>query len=164
MINWPRWRNLTWATASQSHRICVADSSYSRHLSRMGSSVNPNLKRCLFRWQCPVSSPTTHLNCSLLSLNRFFVLLAEGPCISPFVCLSPVKDSQYSLCFLLVQSLTAFLAIPTEMPQAGSGPVNGCSDPVFANWSAVHGPFRARIIFSAGRLSCLLGYPPPRHR
>jgi hypothetical protein len=79
MKNWPRWRNLTWATASQSHRICVADSSSSRHLSRMGSSVNPNLKRCPFRWQCPVSSPTTHLNWSLLSLNRSFVLLAEGP-------------------------------------------------------------------------------------
>jgi hypothetical protein len=79
MKNWPRWRNLTWATASQSHRICVAGLSSSRHLLQMGSSVNPNLKRFPFRWQCPVSSPTTHLNWSLLSLNRSFVLLAEGP-------------------------------------------------------------------------------------
>jgi hypothetical protein len=111
MKNWPRWRNLILVTASQSHRICVADSS-SWHLSQMGSLTSPNLERCPFRWQCPVSSPTTHLNWSLLSLNRSFVLLAEGPCISPFACLSSVKDSQYSLCFLLVQSLTAFLATP----------------------------------------------------
>jgi hypothetical protein len=45
----------------------------------MGSAVKPNLKRCPFRWQCPVSSPTTHLNWSLLGLNRSFVLLSEGP-------------------------------------------------------------------------------------
>jgi hypothetical protein len=47
-----------WAIASQSHRICVAESSFSRHLSQVGLSVNPNLKRCPFRWQCPVKSPT----------------------------------------------------------------------------------------------------------
>jgi hypothetical protein len=99
MQNWPRWWNLTWVTASQSHRVCVADSSSSRHLSQMGSSVNPNLKRCAFRWECPVSSPMTHLNWSLFSFNRSFVLLAEGPCISPFACASPVTDSQYFLWF-----------------------------------------------------------------
>jgi hypothetical protein len=84
MKNWPRGRNLIWATASQSHRMCVADSISSWHLSGMGSLNSPNLKRCPFRWQCPVSSPTTHLNWSLLSPNRSSVLLAEGPCISPF--------------------------------------------------------------------------------
>jgi hypothetical protein len=47
--------------------------------------------------------------------------------------LSPVKDSQNFLWSLFVQSLTALLAIPTEMPQAGSGPMNGPSDPNFAN-------------------------------
>jgi hypothetical protein len=50
------------------------------------SSVNPILKRCPFRWQCPVSSPTTQLNWSLFNFNRSFVLLAEGPDISPFAC------------------------------------------------------------------------------
>jgi hypothetical protein len=29
------------------------------------------------------------------------------------------------------------LEIPAEMPQAGSGPMNGRSDPNFASWSAV---------------------------
>jgi hypothetical protein len=71
--------------------MCVPDSSSSWHLSQMGSLISPNLKRCPFRWQCPVSSPTTQHNWSLFSFNRSFVLLAEGPCISP------VKDSQYSL-------------------------------------------------------------------
>jgi hypothetical protein len=135
---WPRWRNLMWATASQSHRMYVVDSSSSRHLSQMWSLINPNLKMCPFRWQCPVSSPITHLNWSLC--NRSFVLLAEGPCMSPFASRSPVVDSQYSLYFLLVQSLTAFLATPTEIPQTGSGPMNGRSDPVLANWSAVSFP------------------------
>jgi hypothetical protein len=68
---------------SQSHRICVADSSSSRHLSQMESSVNPRLKRYPFRWQCPVKSPIIHLNWSLFNFNRSFVLLAEGPGISP---------------------------------------------------------------------------------
>jgi hypothetical protein len=114
--------------ASQSRRICVADSSSCRHLSQVESSVSPSLKRCILRWQCPVSNPTTHLNWSLFSSNRSFLRLAEGPDINPFACLSPVVDSQCFLCFLRVQSLTAFLAAPTEMPQAGSGPMNGFSD------------------------------------
>jgi hypothetical protein len=40
--------------ASQSHRMCVADSSSCRHLSQVGSSVRPSLKRCPLRWQCPM--------------------------------------------------------------------------------------------------------------
>jgi hypothetical protein len=32
------------------------------------------------------------------------------------------------------------LANPIEMPQAGSGPVNRCSDPVLVSWSAVSLP------------------------
>jgi hypothetical protein len=68
----------------------VADSSSSRHISQVGLSVNPIFKRCPFRWQCPVSSPTTHLNWSLFNFNRSFVLLAEGQDISPFASLSPV--------------------------------------------------------------------------
>jgi hypothetical protein len=116
------------------------DSSSFRHLSQRGSSVNSNLKRCPFRWQCPVSSPTAQLNWSLFSFNRSFVLLAEGICISPFACVSPVTESQYASWFLLVQSLTAFLATLTEMPQAGSGPMNGCSDPILTNWSAASFP------------------------
>jgi hypothetical protein len=40
--------------ASQSHRICAADSSSCRHFSQVGSSVSPSLKRCPLRWQYPV--------------------------------------------------------------------------------------------------------------
>jgi hypothetical protein len=81
--------------ASQSHRICVADPSSCRHLSQVGLSVNPILKRCPFRWQCPVSSPVTHRNWFLFNFNSSLVLLTDGPCRNPFSCLSPVKDSQY---------------------------------------------------------------------
>jgi hypothetical protein len=53
--------------------------------------------------------------------------------MNPFACLSPVVDSQCCLCFLFVQSLTVFLAAPIEMPQVGSGPMNGFSDSVLAS-------------------------------
>jgi hypothetical protein len=39
------------------------------HLSQIGLSVNPGLKRCLFRWQCPVNSPTTHRSWFLSNFN-----------------------------------------------------------------------------------------------
>jgi hypothetical protein len=77
----------------------VADSSSCRHLSQVGSSVSPSLKRCPLMWQCPVSNPTTHLSWSLFSSSRSFVPLAEGPDINPFACLSPVVDSQ---CFFVI--------------------------------------------------------------
>jgi hypothetical protein len=118
MKNWPRWQTRKWAIASQSQRICVADSYSSRHLSHMGSTVNPSLKRCPFRWQCPVSSTTIHLSWSLLSFNRSLDLLAEGPTNSSFACLSPVRDSHWLIWFLFIQSLAALLATPNEMPQA----------------------------------------------
>jgi hypothetical protein len=72
----------------------VADSSSTRHLTQDGLSVKPSEIVC-FRWQCPVSSPTTHLNWSLFNFNRSFVLLAEGPDISPFACLSLIVNSQF---------------------------------------------------------------------
>jgi hypothetical protein len=65
--------------ASQSHRVYVAHVSFSRHLLQTGFSVSPSLKKCSFRRQCPVNSPTTHLNWSLFNVNRFFILLAEDP-------------------------------------------------------------------------------------
>jgi hypothetical protein len=96
-------------------------------------SVNPDLKRCPSRWQCPVNSPNIYLNWSLFNFNWSFVLLADGLDIS----LSPVMDSHCLMWFLLVQSLIALLATPTEMPWAALGLMNGCSDPVLASRSAV---------------------------
>jgi hypothetical protein len=54
--------------------------------------------------------------------------------MNPFACLSPVKDLQYFLWLVIVQSLIAFLATPVEMLHAGSGPMNGCSAPTFLNY------------------------------
>jgi hypothetical protein len=80
--------------ASQSHKICVAHSASSRNLKQVGSSVNPSLKRCPLRGQCPVNSPITNLNWSLFSFNTPFVLLAECHSINPFACLSPAITNQ----------------------------------------------------------------------
>jgi hypothetical protein len=110
--------------ASQSHRMCVADSSF-RHLSQMESSVYPSLKRCHFRWQCPVSSPTTHLSWSLFNFNRSFVLLAEGPGISPFACLSPkarLKIGHNFICLLGFNAISKKLtASVDEYLRLGTG-------------------------------------------
>jgi hypothetical protein len=59
------------------------------------SSIRPSLKRCPFRWQCPVNSPTAHQGWFLFNFKSSFILLAEGPSISPIACLSPVMDSRY---------------------------------------------------------------------
>jgi hypothetical protein len=72
------WQNRRWAVASQSHEICVADSSFSRHLLHLGLFVNSGLKRFPFRWKCPVRSPTTHCGIFLFNFNSHHVLLAEG--------------------------------------------------------------------------------------
>jgi hypothetical protein len=63
----------------------VVDYFFSVHLPQMGLFVNPSLKRYPSRWQCPASTPTTHHN-----FNSPFVLLADGPCKSPVICLSPL--------------------------------------------------------------------------
>jgi hypothetical protein len=110
------------------------------HIEQVGSSVSSSLKRCPIGWQCPLTSSITHLNWSLFSFNRSFVLVTGGPSINPFACLSPIMTSQCFLWFLFVQSQTAFLATQIEMLQAGSGPVNRCSDPVLASWSTISLP------------------------
>jgi hypothetical protein len=84
-----------------------------------------------------VSNPVTHHNWFLFSFGSSLVLLTKHPCRNPVACLSPVKDSRYFLWSLFVQSVTAFLAVPDEMPQAGSGPMSGHSDPDFASWWAI---------------------------
>jgi hypothetical protein len=41
--------------------------------------------------------------------------------MSPFACLSPVKDPQYFLCFIFVQFLIAFLASPIDITGTVTG-------------------------------------------
>jgi hypothetical protein len=53
--------------------------------------------------------------------------------MSAFACLGPRKESHCLLWPLIVQSLIAFLSAPVKIPQAGSDPVNGCSDPCMTN-------------------------------
>jgi hypothetical protein len=86
--------------ASQSHRICVADTSFFQAPFTTGVICQSQFERCPFRWQCPVNSPTTLPNWPLFNFNSSFVLVAESPSISPFAYFSPVIDSQCFLWFL----------------------------------------------------------------
>jgi hypothetical protein len=117
--------------------MCVADSSFSRHISQMGLSISPILKRCPFKWQWPVNSPVTHHNWFLFCFSSSWW---QGPCRDPFAYLSPVRDFQYFLWFQFVQSLTTFLAFPPEMPQAGLCPVYASlyKVPKMISWWSCH--------------------------
>lgn len=55
----------------------------------MGLSNSPNLKKCSFRWQCPLSSPAICLACSLLNFTNSAVLSAEVPSKKLFACFCP---------------------------------------------------------------------------
>jgi hypothetical protein len=82
-----------------------------------------------FRWYCPVNTPTAHLNWSLFNFNRSFVLWQRALVEVPLSLWDLLRIPNVFI--ISVQSLTAFLATPIEMPQAGSGPMNGCSDPAY---------------------------------
>jgi hypothetical protein len=106
------------AVALQSLRMCVVGSSSPRHLSQMGLSVNPNLKRC---------SVSTTTYCSWFQFN---FSSSEGPCRSAFAYFRLLMVSQFS-CSPDLDHF--FFATPIKMLQAGSGPTNGRSDRSLAN-------------------------------
>jgi hypothetical protein len=116
--------------------MCVAHSLFSRHPSQTGLLSDPVLKGCPFRWQCPINGPENYCSWFLFSFNSSLVLLIKGHCRNPFTWLSGIKDFQYFWWSLFVMSLTAFLAIPAEMPQAGLGLMREHSDPNLASWLA----------------------------
>lgn len=97
-----------------------------------GLFVNPSLKRCPFRRQCPVS-PTTPIIagfCLILTARLFY---RHRDYVSACAYLSPLKESKSFQWSLFGQFLTAFLATPVNIMPAGSGPVSRRSDPSVAN-------------------------------
>jgi hypothetical protein len=132
---------LNGAIASQLHRTCVWQS----HLP-LGT---------FHKWDCPsvpiwkgvllddsvlwIVQLSSLIDLCLVSVDPM-ILCSQGPDISPFACLSQIVDSYCFEWFLFDQYLTTLLATLIEMPQAGSGPVNGCSDPVLTSQSAVSLP------------------------
>jgi hypothetical protein len=83
----------------------------------------------VFMWQCPVNRPVT---CLAWDSSPFSRELKR----KLFSRLCPVMDCQYSWCSLNIQSLMTCSATLSEAPHAGSGHVNGCSEPLFPSWSA----------------------------
>lgn len=98
------------------------------HLPHVGLLTSPNLKRHSFRSQYPVTSPVTCLNWCLLSLvacQSFFRGLWKE---TPHMFLS-----RYGMPVFFVLSAHTVPDSPlcnshSEMPQAGSGPMNGCRE------------------------------------
>jgi hypothetical protein len=68
---------------------------------------HPSVPNCkgVHLGECPVNSPTAHINWSLFNFNRSIVLLAEGSDIYPFASLSPVVDFYLFIYFVVVISV-----------------------------------------------------------
>jgi hypothetical protein len=74
-IKW--YLNLFVAKASQSWRMCEAISEGCWRLSHLELYTSPSLKRCPFKWQCPVSNPVIILSWSQLRLSNSPAFFAE---------------------------------------------------------------------------------------
>jgi hypothetical protein len=96
--------------------VCVADPSFSRHLSQIGLFGNRNLKRRPFVDSILyVVLPPTVAGYYLASAAPSFSWLRDLVGV-----LSPLKETQYFLWFLLALVLITVLASPIAVPQAVS--------------------------------------------
>jgi hypothetical protein len=111
--------------------MCEAVSVSIWHLPHIGLSVIPSLKKWCFKWQCPDNKPVTSLVWDLLNFKELTFLLAESLERNLFAWLCPGMDCQYSWCLPHILSLMTHLGTLSDIPQADSGPINGCSRPLF---------------------------------
>jgi hypothetical protein len=102
--------------ASQSHRMCVADSTTLRHLSQVGSSASPSLKRRLLGDSVLWTVLTPILIALCFVPTKPSIFWPRALIKVPLPVLSPVFDYYCFMWILFVQSLTIFLATPIQMP------------------------------------------------
>ena len=87
--------------------------------------------------KCPVNNPLNVLRWFLLSLSNSPAFFCAGSFLrKPLGCLCPPMDCQYSLCFLLIQSLINLWRYAKGRFRSGSG----IAETWLANWSAVSLP------------------------
>jgi hypothetical protein len=98
--------------------MCVADSSFSRHITQMGLFVNHSLSKCPFRQQW-----------SVFNFKSSHALLAEGLNMNTLACSNAHKESNCS-CGLWLPSPWPILC---QLP----GPMNGHPDHKLSNWYAI---------------------------
>jgi hypothetical protein len=78
--------NLLEARASHLQRMWAEVSSFAPHFLHSGLSLSPIKRRCLYRVLCPVRSPVTTLDCSLLRDKTLALLPRLGPEINSRAC------------------------------------------------------------------------------
>jgi hypothetical protein len=81
----------------------------------MGSAVKPNLKRCPFRWQCPVSSRTTNLNWSVLKICIYCTYSPWAPHTYDFVVLTSLTHPRRILLVALKIGKAKDLSAPLRI-------------------------------------------------
>jgi hypothetical protein len=74
--------------------------------------LSPSLKRCPFRWQCPVSCPTTHRSWFLFSFNNSFALLAKVLAWIPLLVWVQLRISSISYGWELSSPCLPFWRLP----------------------------------------------------
>jgi hypothetical protein len=126
----PNWQNLNLAKATHSLRMCEAVSACIWQLpQKWGCRLYSFWRGDPLSASVNFNRPVTCLPWDLLNFKILTVLLAENLPRILFTCLCPGIDCQYSWCFLHVQCMMTRPATLSKMPQASSGPINGCRSP-----------------------------------
>jgi hypothetical protein len=120
------------------YRMWAEVSSSAPHFLHSGLSINPIKWRCLHRLLCPVRSPVTTLDCSLLKDKNLALVPWLGLEINSQACRWERPRSRHHLwCWFTSQRPILLLRSRFETPKAGSGPTNPLAEPLLASLSAV---------------------------
>jgi hypothetical protein len=115
----PKWACLIEAKASHGQKMWAEVSSSAPHCLHSGLSINPIKWRCLHRVLCPVRSPVTTLDCSLLKDKNFALASRWGPDINSRACRWEQPRSRCRLwCWFASQRLILLLRSRFETPKS----------------------------------------------
>jgi hypothetical protein len=142
------------AKASHQRRMWAEVSSFTPHFLQSGLSLSPIKWRCLHRALCPVRSPVTTLDCSLLRDKNLALVPQLGPEINSRACRWEGPRSCHRLwCWFTSQRPILLLRSRFKTPRAGYRPTNPLTEPLLASLSAVSLPLT----------SCVPGDPIESH-
>jgi hypothetical protein len=114
------------------------------HFLHSGLSLSPIKWRCLYRVLCPVRSPVTTLDCSLLRDKNLALVSRLGPEINSRTCRWEGPRSCHRLwCWFTSQRPILLLRSRFETPRAGSGPTNPLAEPKVCVTDWLKSPMRA---------------------
>jgi hypothetical protein len=134
----PKCACLSEAKASHRQKMWAEVSSSAPHFLHSGLSDIPIKCKSLRSVLCPVRSPATTLDCTLLKDRNLNLVPRQGTDISSRACSWELPRFYQRLrCWFPSQRLIFFLRFCLETPKAGSGPTNPDVESFLASPSAV---------------------------